>query len=648
MDKKLLVEGENNSHISSDSKRKHDAISLTCANIAPSPPCTPAVNESTKIAGGAMDISPLPKRSPITVAKWFQTVICPLPPTPTAGLETFLSSCDVNVKGQIMRRANIILGAIFPTSEAGNLCISGSLNIGSLIGSSWADERRSEALKLYLGVLESVCKTESKKMDGKNLSGLLANERFHRCMLACSAELVSARYLTSSILFPVVLDKTGITAFDLTKVIETFIRHESSLPRELKRHLNSLEEQLLESMVWAKGSSLYNYLTIARPSLSAEINRLGLLVEPMPSLDSIAMRNNSTYLLSPKDSLKRQLTTTGDELKSPKRARSEDHAALSDPNSFKTPVKNRLTMLDVKSTLSAPSPLVQTAFVSPSQVNLHCDRNKHTDAGINILFNKVVKLAAVRITGLAERMQLSDQIRENVYSLFQDILFQQTSLFFNRHIDQIILCCFYGVAKVSKVNLTFKDIIDSYIKQDHSKSQIFRSVFVKWSSSHCNRTYGEDHIGIIKFYNEIYIPAVKTLMDEIGPLSESSPVCKTKKTETIPVSPRMSRLGRLPDMSPKKISASHNVYLSPLRQAKKDALISQTTKSYYACVGESTHAYQSPSKDLVAINRSLTGSPKAKIKLDYSKDAHLVSDSLVTKSLFLPDVHIKTEPKDQL
>lgn len=38
-----------------------------------------------------------------------------------------------------------------------------------------------------------------------------------------------------------------------------------------------------------------------------------------------------------------------------------------------------------------------------------------------------------------------------------------------------------------------------------------------------------------------------------------------------------------------------------------DALNSHSSKSYYACVGESTRAYQSPSKDLTAINNHLNG-----------------------------------------
>jgi len=46
------------------------------------------------------------------------------------------------------------------------------------------------------------------------------------------------------------------------------------------------------------------------------------------------------------------------------------------------------------------------------------------------------------------------------------------------------------------------------------------------------------------------------------------------------------------------------IHLLPVQM---DALISHSSKSYYACVGESTIAYQSPSKDLTAINNRLNG-----------------------------------------
>ena len=41
---------------------------------------------------------------------------------------------------------------------------------------------------------------------------------------------------------------------------------------------------------------------------------------------------------------------------------------------------------------------------------------------------------------------------ERVYNVFKQILDQQAALFFNRHIDQLILCSLYGVAKVSLIH----------------------------------------------------------------------------------------------------------------------------------------------------------------------------------------------------
>lgn len=49
---------------------------------------------------------------------------------------------------------------------------------------------------------------------------------------------------------------------------------------------------------------------------------------------------------------------------------------------------------------------------------------------------------------MCERMRLSQDVLKKVFYLVKQILTQNTSLFFNRHIDQIILCSIYGVSKV--------------------------------------------------------------------------------------------------------------------------------------------------------------------------------------------------------
>lgn len=628
-------------------KRKFDSLASPVKTItSPLSPHRSSASHPNGIAGGAtskMVVTPV--STAMTTAKWLRTVICPLPSKPSAELERFLKSCDKDVTTDVMRRAHIILEAIFPSSGLGERCVTGSLQGANLMDNIWAEQRRLEALKLYYRVLEAMCTAEAQVLHAKNLTSLLTNERFHRCMLACSAELVLATHKTVTMLFPAVLERTGITAFDLSKVIESFIRHEESLPRELRRHLNSLEERLLESMVWEKGSSMYNSLTVARPVLSAEINRLGLLADPMPSLDAIATHINfSSGGLSPVHSLHKHETSPGQngDIRSPKRSCTDYRSVLVERNNFTSPVKDRLLGLNNLKSKPLPPPL-QSAFASPTRPNPGGGGETCAETGINIFFCKINKLAAVRINAMVERLQLSQQIRENVYCLFQQILNQRTSLFFNRHIDQIILCCFYGVAKISQLNLTFREIIYNYRKQPQCKPQVFRSVFVDWASARQSGRSEQDHVDIITFYNKIFVPAVKPLLVELGPAGTAM---KTNRVSEVnhsndgpcPGSPKVSVFPALPDMSPKKVSATHNVYVSPLRTSKMDALISHSSKSYYACVGESTHAYQSPSKDLTDINHRLNSNRRVRGTLNFDDvdvDVGLVSDSMVANSLYL-------------
>ncbi|KAL7197215.1 hypothetical protein ACSBR1_037102 [Camellia fascicularis] len=629
----------------SGAKRKIDSIASPARTITSplAPYCSPSASHAKAIpCGSNSKMAATPVTTAMTTAKWLRTIISPLPPKPSPELERFLSLCDSDVTTDVIRRANIILEAIFPSSGLGEECITGGLQCTSLMDSIWAEQRRLEALKLYYRVLQAMCTAEAQILHANNLTSLLTNERFHRCMLACSAELVLATHKTATMLFPAVLERTGITAFDLSKMIGSFIRHEESLPRELKRHLNSLEERLLESMVWEKGSSMYNSLTVARPALSAETNRLCLLAEPMPSLDAIAMHMNITCGSLPcVPSLQKNEISLGQngDIQSPKRLCTEYRSVLVERNSFTSPVKDRLLTFNTpKSKL--PPPALQSAFASPTRPNPGAGGETCAETAINVFFSKIVKLGAFRINGMVERLQLSQEIREIIFRLFQQILSQRTTLFFNRHIDQIILCCFYGVAKISQLSLTFKEIIFNYRKQPQCKPQVFRSVFVDWSSARRHGKTGQEHVDIITFYNEIFIPAVKPLLVELAPVGTAQ---KNRNSETndgtdgqCPGSPKISPFPSLPDMSPKKVSAIHNVYVSPLRSSKMDALISNGSKSYYACVGESTHAYQSPSKDLTAINNRLNGNRKLRGTLNFDEvDVGLVSDSLVANSLCL-------------
>ena len=68
------------------------------------------------------------------------------------------------------------------------------------------------------------------------------------------------------------------------------------------------------------------------------------------------------------------------------------------------------------------------------------------------------------------------------FTVMHHVVYQQTHLLYNRHLDQILLSALYGVCKVNQLRLvSFKEIIAHYKRQPQSKSDIFRSVSISQS-----------------------------------------------------------------------------------------------------------------------------------------------------------------------
>ncbi|KAJ0547818.1 putative transcription repressor RB family [Helianthus annuus] len=82
------------------------------------------------------------------------------------------------------------------------------------------------------------------------------------------------------------------------------------------------------------------------------------------------------------------------------------------------PVKDRLLGINnLKSKLLSPA--LQSTFSSLTRPNPTGRRETCAETSVNLFFSKIVKLAAVRINGMVERVQLSQEISERVYCLFQ-------------------------------------------------------------------------------------------------------------------------------------------------------------------------------------------------------------------------------------
>lgn len=57
-----------------------------------------------------------------------------------------------------------------------------------------------------------------------------------------------------------VVEKLGITSFDLRKIVDPFVKALPLLPKDLQDHILSVEEQITESFAWQADSSIYKYI----------------------------------------------------------------------------------------------------------------------------------------------------------------------------------------------------------------------------------------------------------------------------------------------------------------------------------------------------------------------------------------------------
>ena len=92
--------------------------------------------------------------------------------------------------------------------------------------------------------------------------------------------------------FPAVLDRLELKAFDMCKMIDAFVRHEPTLLKELRRHLFSVDEGILESLAWQPGSSLFPLIAMACSS-SPNVCPIYL-----PHFQCLNMPNKSFLLLN--------------------------------------------------------------------------------------------------------------------------------------------------------------------------------------------------------------------------------------------------------------------------------------------------------------------------------------------------------------
>ncbi|KAI0216606.1 Retinoblastoma-associated protein [Lamellibrachia satsuma] len=147
-----------------------------------------------------------------------------------------------------------------------------------------ARQRWQLAVRLYYVVLEKLVAQEKNRVPQQDLSLLLLNAVFHKCLLICAVEVVMATYRTpwvsllpeenyapsedcEGVVFPWILTVFDVTPFDVIKVLESFVTAESCFSKDIVKHLQHIENRILDSLAWQAGSPLFDQLTRCEVSL---------------------------------------------------------------------------------------------------------------------------------------------------------------------------------------------------------------------------------------------------------------------------------------------------------------------------------------------------------------------------------------------
>uniref|UniRef100_A0A4W3H283 Retinoblastoma 1 n=1 Tax=Callorhinchus milii TaxID=7868 RepID=A0A4W3H283_CALMI len=458
-----------------------------------------------------------PVRTAMSTIQQLKMILNSANDKPSDTLVKYFNNCTVNPTSDILERVKN-LGEEFQRQFA------------QAVGKGWADigfERYRLGVRLYYRVMESMLKSEEERLSVQNFSKLLNNDAFHISLLSCAVEVVMTTYARclcmnldkTCLSFPWILSVFDIKAYEFYKIIESFIKAEQNLTRDMIKHLERCEHRIMESLAWQSGSPLFDVLRQQK-----EQEEQPEQPEPTINLNQPLQHSHTAadLYLSP--------------IRSPrKRGSNSVHA-------------NPVQGAEIEAASSGQLHPLAQAQLQKSQKS----------TSLSLFYKKVYRLAYLRLNTLCNKLHLLTeypQLEPVIWTLFQHALQNEYDLMRDRHLDQIMMCSMYAICKVKNYfQLLFKTIVTAYKDLPNTNQETFKKVLIREGQSD----------SIIGFYNVVFMQTLKTNI-----LQYASP--RPPTLSPIPHIPR-NQFG-FPN-SPIRVPVG-NIYVSPLKSSyKADGLLS--------------------------------------------------------------------------
>ncbi|XP_051235914.1 retinoblastoma-like protein 2 isoform X1 [Dicentrarchus labrax] len=377
----------------------------------------------------------------------------------------------------------------------------------------------------YYRILENHASQERKRLGISDISAILENDLFHCCLVACCLEMtISSNRLPCD--FPLLLQILKLAPYHLWKVIELVLRAEVGLPRAVFTHLAQVEEKVLESLAWTCDSPLWEEI---RPNEG----HLPTCQQVMPPTQ---VEDPKTTDLQPDENLPAVILLSAG--------------------------------LGSGADLSAGTDQQH----SPSAVN----RPRRCNS-LHMFARKVYSLMGRRLRELCSTLDISDDLRLKIWTCFEYSLVYCTDLMVDRHLDQLLMCAIYIIAKITKVEIPFKHIMKCYKSKPLANKSVCKNVLISGRdtendltgnnnngdqsdgiltpntpSTHYPGLCQEERGNLIYFYNQVYTTNMEHFAKQFAP---------TPGGDTPPLSP----YPRQWKVSPRRrrLSPSYPIFISP-------------------------------------------------------------------------------------
>jgi hypothetical protein len=414
--------------------------------------------------------------------------------------------------------------------------------------------------KMYFLLLETLLRSEEDKLQqkGTNFSLLLSNESFHRSLVWCACEIVFYSFRVDRACYPHNLAPVGVSALDLIKIIESVLRNLTQVSSVMVRRFSDIEEHLLDSLAWKRNEALFRFLQShgAREALAEWMGS---------DLPSHQQQHQQMQQQQQQQQHQQQ---------------QHSHLALGAHVGFVSPMRPK----------SAPAPALSF--------------------GLKLFFRKITALVTRRVEQLCSALGMAFLIQSQICKTVLHTLVK-TSLPFERHLDQLIMCAVYAVGKVywksvgaaaaGEVHeITFREIILCYKALPHYTWQspsVFRDVLIS----------GDRRGSVIDFYNQLFVPELDEFVLRFQ--AEYSHILGTPLALITPRSMRINDAtatlesgggGPAPAPVAGPVATFRNVSVSPMKNRTMQSPVNsfRTTKLGFA-------GGKSPSKDLAHISAAL-------------------------------------------